>query len=66
MSYIDMNQPWFYMCSPSRHHISWPLHIPSVIAHTLWTVLLSESEQLYLLPIAVSLTEFFCNETSRT
>ena len=32
---------------------------------TLWSMLLSESEQIYLLPIAVSLTEFFCNETSR-
>ena len=31
-----------------------------------WSVLLSESKQIYLLPIAVSLTEFFCNETSRT
>ena len=28
-------------------------------AHTLWTVLLSESKQIYLLPITVSLTEFF-------
>jgi len=29
------------------------------MAYTLWTVLLSESEQIYLLPISVSLTEFF-------
>ena len=28
-------------------------------------VLFSKSEQIHLLPIAVSLTEFFCNETSR-
>ena len=27
--------------------------------HILWTVLLSEFEQIYLLPITVSLTEFF-------
>ena len=32
---------------------------PSVMAQTLWSVLLSESKQIYLLPIAVSLTEFF-------
>ena len=31
---------------------------PSVMAQTLWSVLLSESKQIYLLPIAVSLTEF--------
>ena len=31
-----------------------------------WSVLLSESEQIYLLPITVSLTELFCNETSGT
>ena len=29
------------------------------MAYTLWTVLLSESEQIYLLPITVFLTEFF-------
>ena len=29
------------------------------MAHTLWGVLLSESEQIHLLPIALSLTEFF-------
>ena len=28
------------------------------MAHTLWSVLLSESKQIHLLPIAVSLTEF--------
>ena len=33
--------------------------LSSVMAHTLWNVLLSESEQIHLLPIAVSLTEFF-------
>ena len=33
--------------------------VSSVMAHTLWSVLLSESEQIYLLPIAVSITEFF-------
>ena len=32
---------------------------PSVMAQTLWSVLLSESKQIYLLPIAVSLTEIF-------
>ena len=35
------------------------LHSPSAMAHTLWSVLLSESKQIYLLPIAVSLTEIF-------
>ena len=30
-----------------------------------WSVSLSKSEQIHLLPITVSLTEFFCNETSR-
>ena len=34
------------------------------MAHTLWSVLLSKSEQIHLL-ISLSLTEFFCNETSR-
>ena len=29
------------------------------MAHTPWTVLLSETEQIYLLPIAMSPTEFF-------
>ena len=29
------------------------------MAYTLWIALLSESEQIYLLPISVSLTEFF-------
>ena len=29
------------------------------MAHALWSVLLSKSEQIYLLPITVSLTEFF-------
>ena len=29
------------------------------MAHTLWGVLLSESEQIHLLPIALCLTEFF-------
>ena len=38
-------------------HIPWDA-LSSVMAHTLWSVLLSESEQIYLLPIAVSLTEF--------
>ena len=32
--------------------------LSSVMAHTLWNVFLSESEQIHLLPIAVSLTEF--------
>ena len=32
--------------------------LSSVMAHTLWSVLLSESEQIHLLPITVSLTEF--------
>ena len=36
------------------------------MAYTLWTVLLSESEQIYLLLSTVSLTEFFYNETSKT
>ena len=36
------------------------------MAHTLWTVLLCEFKQIYLLLIAVSLTELFCNETSST
>ena len=31
-----------------------------------WNGLLPESKQIYLLPITVSLTEFSCNETSRT
>ena len=31
-----------------------------------WSGLLPESKQIYLLPITVSLTQFFCNETSRT
>ena len=35
---------------PTHQHIK---------SHTLWTVLLSKSEQIYLLPIAVSITEFF-------
>ena len=42
---------------------------PHSMAHTLWSVCLSESEQIYLLPITVSLRYlfiFFCNETSRT
>ena len=34
------------------------LHLPSAMAHTLWHVLLSESEQIHLLPIIVSPTEF--------
>ena len=33
--------------------------LSSVMAHTLWNVLLSEYEQIYLLPIFASLTEFF-------
>ena len=33
------------------------LHSPSVMAHTLWSVLLSESKQIHLLPTVVSLTE---------
>ena len=33
--------------------------LSSVMAHTLWIVLLSELEQIHFLPIAVSLTEFF-------
>ena len=33
--------------------------LSSVMAHTLWNVLLSESEQIHLLPIAVSLSECF-------
>ena len=32
--------------------------LSSVMAHTLWNVLFSESEQIHLLPITVSLTEF--------
>ena len=36
------------------------------MAHALWIVLLPESKQIYLLPITVPLTEFFCSETSRT
>ena len=36
------------------------------MAHTPWSVLLFKSEQIHLLPIAVSLSELFCNETSRT
>ena len=41
--------------------ISWLQHsyLLSVMAYTLWNVLLSESEQIYLLSIVVSLTEFF-------
>ena len=35
------------------------LHLPSAMAHTLWHVLLSESEQIHLLTIAASLTEIF-------
>ena len=33
--------------------------LSSVMAHTLWSVLLSESKQIHLLPIAVSLIEFW-------
>ena len=33
--------------------------LSSAMAHTLWSVLLSKSEQIHLLPISVSLTEFF-------
>ena len=33
--------------------------LPSAMAHTLWSMLLSESDQIHLLSIAVSLTEFF-------
>ena len=33
--------------------------LPSATAHTLWSMLLSESDQIHLLSIAVSLTEFF-------
>ena len=32
--------------------------LSSVITQTLWSVLLSESEQIHFLPIAVSLIEF--------
>ena len=32
--------------------------LSSVMAHTLWSVILSESKQVHLLPITVSLTEF--------
>ena len=39
-------------------------HITSHGPHS-WSVLLSKSEQIHLLPVAVSLAEFFCNETSR-
>ena len=35
-----------------------PTALSSVMAHTLRSVLLSESEQMHLLPILVSLTEF--------
>ena len=35
------------------------LHLPSAMAHTLWHVLLSESEQIHLLTIAVSFAEVF-------
>ena len=38
--------------------------VSSVMAHTLWSVRLSESEQIHLLPITVSLSLDFCNETS--
>ena len=37
--------------------------LSSAMAHTLWSVILSESKQICLLPITVYLTEFF-NETS--
>ena len=36
--------------------------LSSVMAHTLWSVLLSESKQIYLLRNAVSLTEFVLQE----
>ena len=44
------------------------LTTPHFMAHTLWSVCLSESEQIYLLPVTGSLSDFFffCNETSRT
>ena len=32
---------------------------PSVMAHALWSVVLSKSEQIHLLTIAASLTEIF-------
>ena len=35
------------------------LHSPSVMAHTLWSVLLSESKQIHLLTIAVSFAEVY-------
>ena len=34
-------------------------YMPSKMTHTLWSVLLSKSEQIHLLPITVSLIEFF-------
>ena len=38
--------------------------LPSVMAHILWSVLLSESAQIHLLPM-VCLSLNFCNEPSR-
>ena len=35
------------------------LHSPSAMAHTLWSVPLSESKQIHLLTIAVSFAEVF-------
>ena len=43
-----------------RDHCTRPLQWP-----TPYGVLLSKSEQIHLLPIAVSLSELFRNETSR-
>ena len=54
------------MNSPSLQNLTtphpWSQHLPSVMALSLWSVLLSESEHIHLLPITVSLN--FCNETS--
>ena len=50
---------WIHPASQTQpHHIPWQKHLPSVMAHNLWSVLLSESKQIHLLPITVSLTEF--------
>ena len=39
--------------------------LSSVMAHTPWSALLPESEQIHLLPLTVSLTEFFSAWDSR-
>ena len=51
-----------HMKSPSLQKLTTPhsmvTALSSVMAHTLWSVLLSESKQTHLLTITVSLTEF--------